>query len=516
MSLSKHNPDVLEFLANISNQEVFTPVKLANDMLDLLPEELWTNKNIKILDPFTKTGVFLREAAKRLIKGLEKEIPDLTERLNWIYENQLYGIAISELTSLTSRRSLYYSKKADSERSIAQKVFKNRPNGNIHFDLELKHTFKNGICTYCGANEKEYDRDDNQEQYAYWFIHQDNLEKKIKEVFGVEFDVITGNPPYQMSDGGGVGISAKPLYHLFVEKAIELSPKYISMIIPTRYTLGGKGLTTFREKILKDRRIKEFIDFPDAKEIFPSVNIPGGVNYFLWDKNYNGKCKVTTNILNNKDVSVRYLLEDNSEIFIRHNKAIAILEKIKKISLKTIEEEVSLRNPYGLSKVPKSASDEAFENSYKIYGNKVIKFIRKDLISKNLDTIQLHRVLIARLGSVGYQRKLDPIIAKPNEICAETYLSIGKFTDREAENFVSYANTKFFHFLLGLIRITQDTSRKSFSLIPIQDWSKSWTDEELYKKYSLTKDEINFIDSLVWNKNSDEEILEEEDILEDE
>ena len=112
------------------------------------------NKNTKILDPFTKTGVFLREAAKRLIKGLEKEIPNLQDRLDWIYKNQLYGIAISELTSLTSRRSLYYSRNANSDHSIAQRIFKDKPNGNIHFDLQLKHTFIKGVCKYCGANEK--------------------------------------------------------------------------------------------------------------------------------------------------------------------------------------------------------------------------------------------------------------------------------------------------------------------------------------------------------------------------
>lgn len=316
-----YNPDVLNCLANLSNDEVFTPPTLANQMLDLLPKELFCSPKTTFLDPFTKSGVFLREIVKRLDRGLQEVIPDRQERIDHILHHQVFGIAITELTSLLSRRSVYCSKTADGKYSVSPF---STPEGNILYRA-LRHTWENGKCRYCGASQAVYDRGEDAEQYAYQFIHTDNPEK----LFNMKFDVIIGNPPYQLSDGG-FGISATPIYHKFIEQAKKLNPRYLTMIVPARWFAGGKGLDAFRDEMLHDRSLRIIHDYPQAYECFPGVQIKGGVCYFLWDRDYKSDCEVYTH----KDGVVltpitRPLLENGCETFIRYNEAISILHKVQ-------------------------------------------------------------------------------------------------------------------------------------------------------------------------------------------
>ena len=488
-----YNPDVLSCLANLSNDEVFTPPEIVNQMLDMLPQELFRNPDITFLDPACKTGVFLREIAKRLIKGLEPQFPDLQERIDHIFHKQLFGIAITELTSLLSRRGVYCSKYPNSEFSVSHF---DTAEGNIRYK-RIPHTWKDGRCLYCGASQKEYDRGEALETHAYEFIHTITPEK----LFDMKFDVIIGNPPYQLSDGGN-GASAKPIYHLFVEQAKKLKPRYLSMIIPARWYAGGKGLDIFRNSMLTDDRLRIIHDFVDASDCFTGVEIKGGVCYFLWDRDYHGDCTICSHS-GNKIVSEmkRPLLENNCDTFIRYNDAIQILHKIRQFSEKTFDNLVSPRKPFGLATDFRNyAKNKDMIHSLKIYAQKDTGYISPNQIEKNKEWINLWKVYIPEaIGSGNMETDVvKPLLGEPNTVCSETYVVVNPTNEKQiVENIISYINTKFFHFLLGLKKITQHTTSKTYSFIPIQDFTKSLTDEYLYDKYELTNDEISFIENMI-------------------
>ena len=494
-----HNPDVLSCLANLSNDEVFTPPEVANAMLDLLPWELFRDPEIRFLDPVCKSGVFLREITKRLMRGLENEFPDPQTRLDHILHRQVYGIAITELTSLLSRRTLYCAKYANSPYSIS--YFENVA-GNIRYKA-IRHTWKKGKCCFCGASQEQYERGEGLETHAYEFIHT----TQPQEIFGdMKFDVIIGNPPYQMSDGGAQA-SASPLYHKFVLQSIKLNPNFLSMIIPARWYAGGKGLSEFREEMLNDIHIKEFHDFPITSDCFPGVNIRGGICYFLWDKSYNNKNNRTKIVTHGKFIkeSLRNLKYKNTGIFIRNYESLSIIEKIS--SDDSLMPHVSKRKPFGLQTNfyrNKFFIKEYSCNMILCYAkNKEIGYVDKNIVKENNNIINRYKVFTPRANNIGTELNDDnqnAFLGKPSEICTESYIVIGgdlNLSKKEAENLVGYLKTKFARFCHSLAKSSQDATAKTYYFVPIQDFSKSWTDAELYEKYHLSQEERAFIESMI-------------------
>ena len=492
MERSNYNPDVLNCIANLSNDEVFTPPSLANQVLDLLPQELFSNPSATFLDPFTKSGVFLREIVKRLDRGLEHQIPDRSVRIDHILHNQVFGIACTELTAHLSRRSVYCSKSANSRYSVSR--FDNA-GGNILFD-NIQHTWSNGKCKYCGASQSVYDRSSDSEQYAYQFIHTDNPSTLFPNM---KFDVIIGNPPYQMEDGGGTGSSAIPLYHKFVEQAKKLSPKYLSMIIPSRWYSGGKGLNDFRNSMLRDMRISTLVDYFDSTECFPGVDISGGICYFLWNRDYCGLCRVTTIHHGIYHVLERPLLITGCDSFIRFNESITIINKIMAKDFTSFSNIVSPRKPFG-EIAPKAV--QSSHTDVKVYAWPNNGYINECSIKQNSQWISLYKVYIAKAygerGGFPYFVTGRPFIGEPHSCCTETYLVLGVYSDMHyANNVVSYIKTRLFRFLVLQKKNTQNAAKSVYSYVPMQDFSHPWTDEMLYRKYGLTDEEIAFIESMI-------------------
>jgi site-specific DNA-methyltransferase (adenine-specific) len=426
MATLNYNPDVLSCLANLSNDEVFTPPTVVNQMLDMLPAELWSNPNTTFLDPVSKTGVFLREIAKRLMEGLKEQIPDVQERANHIFTKQLYGIAITELTSLLSRRSLYCSKVANGKYSVCTEFADEQ--GNLRY-TPMKHVWENGRCRFCGASQEVYEKDrEGLETHAYQFIHTVHPEK----IFNMRFDVIIGNPPYQLSSNDE-GIQATPLYHKFIQQAKRLSPRYLSMIIPARWYAGGMGMGDFRNEMLNDTHIRYLHDFPKSRDCFEGVDIAGGICYYLWDREYDGPCIVKGQIGDVVTSEKRCLNEFS--IFVRDNIGIRIIHKIKEKKEGDLSNMVYSISPFGLPTSIRGIQ-EPFTDSVVLISSKGRSYLAKEMIT-NKDLIDKYKIGIGQLnpdrggvnnasdGKMNVTTKIA--IYNKGEVTTATYLILGAF-----------------------------------------------------------------------------------------
>jgi site-specific DNA-methyltransferase (adenine-specific) len=541
--LRERNPDVLTSIANLSNDEVFTPPNFANQMLDTVAKawadsnsgaNIWADKNVRFLDPFTKSGVFLREIVRRLSEGLEKEIPDLQDRINHIVSKQVFGMAITQLTALTTRRSVYCSKRANGKHSIAT-IF-NDEEGSIWFK-RTEHTWTGGAqkvitvdengkeiekklggkCKHCGASQSEYERDKTLESHAYALIHTEDPKQLIKEVFGEEmqFDVIIGNPPYQLSTAGH-GVQARPLYHQFVEQAKKLEPRLLCMVIPARWYSGGMGLDAFRASMLGDSRLRVIQDYADSNSVFPGTQIKGGVCFFLWDREKPGLAEVTNHLDGATPVTIsRPLLEPGADVFIRYNQAVSIIKKVMALENSSPSGEMSLELPSSksfsnlVSSIGAFGLDSTFKgtptkqaSSLKVYRNGGIGYIDREKITKETHVIDKWKVFIPRAGSGSdsFPHSIlgKPFVGEPKSISSWTYMYIGPFDSKEeAENVISYIRTKLFRFLVLLHKPSQDATKAVYTFVPRQDFTKAWSDHELYKKYGISVAEQSFIDSMI-------------------
>lgn len=538
--LRERNPDVLTSIANLSNDEVFTPPSFANQMLDTVAKawsdsnngaNIWSDKNVKFLDPFTKSGVFLREIVRRLSEGLEKEIPDIQERINHIVSKQVFGIAITQLTALTTRRSVYCSKRANGKHSIAT-IFKDEE-GSIWFKRK-EHTWvdgtdplltvneageeiiktSNGKCKYCKAPQKIFDRDDAAETYAYSFIHTESVNHLIENMFGekMQFDVVIGNPPYQMAGGAG-GTSDSSIYHLFVEQAMRLEPKLICMVIPSRWIAGGRGMGSFRKEMLSGGKLRYLIDFPVSKDVFPGVEVKGGVCYFAWDRDYKGLTEFTS-IRGEETASPSMRKLDEFDILIRSEIGSNILKKVIASKPTSITQILSPDTPFGISTNSRDFKAFPFDGSAELHyvekGKRLTGYVSRKSINKNADLIDSWKVLIPEAGSDGGQRIPDPVLGKPlivgpNSVCSQTYLCFSVGSKDEAECLVSYIESKFFRFLVSLRKITQHALRSTYTWVPIQKLNKQWTDEELFKIYALSKPEQEYVERVIKSVSQDDD-----------
>jgi len=515
-ALRNRNPDVLTCIANLSNDEVFTPPEFANRMLDTLTEawaannkgaNLWADKKVKFLDPCTKSGVFLREITSRLTKGLEKEIPNLEKRVNHILTKQVFGIAITQITALLARRSVYCSKYANGKHSIAKSF--SSDDGNIWFK-RMEHIWDGDRCIYCGAGRSIFERDEGLETHAYAFIHTDNIKTRLAEIFGanMQFDVIIGNPPYQLASDGGT--RDVPIYQHFVEQAKRLEPRFLAMVIPSRWMASGLGLSDFRQAVLSDWRMRELIDYPAADDVFPGVEVKAGVCYFLWDASHNGDCNVTT-IRGNEIIGPIQRNLGEYDVFVRDARAVSILHKVSGFGESSINTILARDKEFGWTSNFDGFHEKERSGDLPIYYIRTMKrgvgYITRKTVSKSVHLIDTWKVLVPKAfnGGDGLPHQIlgKPLIAPSPSVCTQSFLFFHVGSLKAAKSLQSYYTTRFFRFLVSVRKITQDATHSTYVWVPMQTWDCLWTDKALYAKYGIGKKEQAYIESQVREMNID-------------
>jgi site-specific DNA-methyltransferase (adenine-specific) len=495
-------PDILDVIAALSSDAIPTPPLLARALLDILPPEVWTNPHYRWLDPATKSGSILREAARRLMDGLAAWEPDRAKRVEHILKNMLYGCAVTQVHGEMTRRSVYVSRDATSECSV---VKFDTPEGNLPFVATAHDSPVNkqgkaaGPCKVCGA-PVALERGTDRENYAHAFIHGTYPTRENKDM---KFDVIVGNPPYQLGTEGH-GSTSSPIYHRFVEHAIALDPKYVAMITPSRWFAGGKGLDAFRSTMIADRRLRAIVDNPKLFDCFPGVEIKGGVNYFLWDRDHDGDCEFSTRI-DGKVIStlVRDLREGDG-VLVRDNRAMSIVHKVKAQTVANVGDICGVRKPFGLnifSNYPGSVA-QPFDGAIPLVYASHVGYSRPDQIERNHAWVERWKVLIPKAGD-GHGREVsyvlgEPIGLAPGSACTQTYIIAGMFDTREeTENYAWYLASKFARFLVLQRKTTQDVTADRFRFVPAMDMTRRWTDAELYAHFGLTDDEAAYIEATI-------------------
>ncbi|MGW9111872.1 Eco57I restriction-modification methylase domain-containing protein [Microbacterium sp. NPDC055683] len=490
----RHIPDILDTLAQLSNDEVPVRPKVARAMLDLLPAEVWTDPTLRWLDPGLKSGVLLREAAQRLLIGLAAWEPDFEKRREHIFRNMLFGLPITEVTALVGRRSLYYTRDASSDLSV---VKFDTPEGNLPF-IQGQHSFNGKGRCRCGATTK-LERGEKREAHAYAFNHGKFPPKEMEDM---KFDVIVSNPPFQLEDNGH-SASATPIYHHFVQRAIEMNPRYVVMITPSRWFAGGKGLDKYRDRMLNDRHLKVLVDYPKLYDAFPGVKIRGGVSYFLWDREHDGPCKVQT-VWDGKPVGPAVERKLNVyDVLVRRNEAVPILEKVRAKNEPTLDQRVSSRKPFGYpTNFHGSKSPAGISEPVTLYGSQRVSFVERATVPQNTAWIGEWKVLVTAVqgtsAAVETQFLGRPIVAGADTACTETYLVTGRFDNNvDATRYAAYLRTRFVRFLVSLRKSTQHATRDVYAFVPDIPLDREWTDKDLYERYALAPAEIEFIESQV-------------------
>ncbi len=556
--------DILETITNVGNDEVFTPRKTCDMMLDSLPEEVWHNPLYRWLNPATKNGIFEREIALRLDKGLENVISDKEERRKHILQNMIFSIGQTKFTSNVARRTLYYCSQANRKcdglkasdghyvngYAIGNGSWFEDEEGNIKTPCS-DHEYvdasgrkmpstckgedrKKYKCKYCGiAGDSKYNDANQREKYAYELIHVNHLviQRYMQDRFfkgdrKMKFDIIIGNPPYQLSFGidGGNSANAKSIYNLFISQAIALNPKYICMITPSRWmTKTAQGIPEeWVDGMLKLKNFRLINDYEDASYCFPNNEIKGGVSYFLWDRDYNGPCHYIYHDSKEKREYVRddFLDSMNAGIVIRDPKSFKIIEKIAKVEGKYYEKNnfsvlVSPKHFYDDSdmltsnwKDYKAEKDSTHNIKYyvsKSFNDSSYGWISLKQIPKHKETVELYKVFIPAAGGSGNDDLVlgTPFYGEPNSVCSQTYLVIGwdasapKLTELQCQNIIKYIKTKFFRYLVSVKKKTQNGPRGVYQFVPLQDFNEEWTDSKLYEKYKLSEEEISLIEKSI-------------------
>lgn len=487
-----HVPDILDCLAQLSNDEVPTPPKMARALLDVLPDHVWSEPGYRWLDPACKSGVVLREAASRLLEGLSGWQPDFDRRRDHIFRNMLFGTSITTMTGMISRRSLYCSRDASSGLSVVR--FEN-PDGNLPF-IPTPHSFVRERCTVCGAPES-LERE-GRENYAYSFVHGTYPPKELQDM---KFDVIVGNPPYQIDSEGNT--RTRPVYQLFVEKAISMNPRYVAMITPSRWFTGGLGLDQFRAEMLADRHIAKMVDNPKLFDCFPGVEIKGGVSYFLWDRDHDGDCEFSTRIDGEVVSTLTRDLRHGKGVLIRSNAAEAILNKIEAKAEPSIAPKFSAQKPFGfLSNFTDFHAEPQQDSVLLVKRDRMPAYVRPDQITHGHQMIAPIKVLTPEAGD-GHGRipaivTGNPFVAPGNSVCTQTFLVARTCESQvEAQRFASYLRTKFVRFLVHQRKVSQHTTSDTYLFVPDVPMDREWTDAALYERYGLSGEDITFIESQI-------------------